>query len=275
MIKTRFAPSPTGYLHLGHAYSALAAAAAGDVFLLRIDDIDYTRCRPQYVAAIEQDLRWLKLSWDEPVTFQSDRLDNYGRAFETLRDMGMLYPCFMNRKEMADILSAPHETPAPAPCTRGLLSDSEIHSRIDQGQQPAWRLDTARAITRCKDLFWFDASQKQKIKVCLKEFGDVVIARKDIGTSYHLSVVVDDAIDDITLVTRGDDLASSTHIHRALQALLDLPVPDYWHHPLVRDTDGRRLAKRDNAAAIRTLRDSGLTAAQVRSQMPPLPIFSQ
>lgn len=275
---TRFAPSPSGPLHLGHALAALVAwecaRAAGGTFLLRIDDIDHTRCRAEYETALREDLTWLGLSWPEPVRRQSDCLPEYAAALAQLRALGVVYPCFCTRaeiqREIAAAPQAPHgpEGPLyPGRC-RG-LSAAEVEARHAQMASPAWRLDVERAAALAGPLVWFDhrAGQQTAQPALL---GDVVLARKDIGVSYHLAVVVDDARQGVTLVTRGEDLFFATHLHRLLQHLLDLPVPEWLHHPLVVDKQGRRLAKRDAATSLRTLRAQGLTPSILRRQLEPL-----
>jgi glutamyl-Q tRNA(Asp) synthetase len=272
-VVTRFAPSPTGYLHLGHVRSALegwrAARASGGRFLLRLEDIDQTRCRDEYAAAIIEDLVWLGLSWDGPVRKQSEHLDDYRRALDRLAEMGVLYPCFCTRREIGDEIAraggAPHGLSGalyPGTC-RGLdprQRAEKLHSGIDY----AMRLDLARALALTGAVEWVeeeDGPHRRLADATL--LGDVVLARKDVPTSYHLAVTVDDAIQGVTLVTRGKDLAMATHVHRVLQALLDLPTPRYRHHPLVTDTAGRRLSKRDRALTIRSLRESGMGPAEI------------
>lgn len=269
---TRFAPSPTGDLHLGHAYSALYAAdlAAREdgTFLLRIEDIDVTRCRPEHEAANLEDLRWLGLTWPEPVRRQSEHFGFYQTALDQLEEMGLLYRCFLSRRELArrelgDALSAPHGAPAEAPTdTDKLLTEAERQRRLDSGAPFALRLRMARALERTGPLVWTDR-QRGAQQARPEIFGDVVLARRDIPTSYHLAVTLDDALQGITLVTRGEDLLDATHVHRLLQALLDLPTPDYQHHGLLRDEDGKRLAKRDQSIAIRDLRAAGHSAGEV------------
>ncbi len=274
---TRFAPSPTGHLHLGHAHAALfaqRAAGADGRFLLRIEDIDPGRCDPAFEAAIIEDLAWLGLSWEEPVRRQSAHLDDYAVALARLRDMELLYPCFCTRREIREEIArstqAPHaplhgpEGPLyPGTCKR--LDKAERRTRLDAGHAHALRLDVARAARRTGSLAWHDRDRGTQTATSA-QFGDVVLARKDIATSYHLAVTLDDARQGITLVTRGDDLFAASHIHRLLQALLDLPVPEWRHHGLLTDTDGKRLAKRGKAAAIRTLRAAGHSPADVRAR---------
>jgi glutamyl-Q tRNA(Asp) synthetase len=268
MTVTRFAPSPTGYIHLGHAYSALfahgAARAEHGRFLLRIEDIDRARCRPEYEAAILEDLSWLGLDWDCPVRRQSDHFDDYRAALDRLGRLGVTYPCFCSRKDIAAAQSAPHGPGSIYPGTCRSLSPAERAQRIAAGQPYAVRLDVASGLAITGPLSWHD--RNAGIIVARPELeGDPVIARRDTPTSYHLSVTVDDHLQGVTLVTRGKDLFAATHVHRLLQALLDFAPPDYCHHPLLTDADGARLSKRDGATAIRTLRENGKTPAQVRT----------
>lgn len=261
---TRFAPSPTGYLHLGHAYSALfayRAAGAGGRFLLRIEDIDRTRCRPEFEAAILEDLAWLGLRWEQPVRRQSEHMDEYCAALVRLEVAGLLYPCFCTRAEIAAEIArsgaAPHGSDGPVyPGTCRHLPEQDRAARRQSGKPFALRLDVARAVVLAGNLTWRDRS-RGLIEARPERFGDVVLARKETPTSYHLSVTLDDALQGVTLVTRGADLFEATHIHRLLQALLGLPTPDYHHHALVRDVDGNRLAKRDEAPTLRALRAAG------------------
>ena len=273
---TRFAPSPTGLLHLGHAFSALtawqAAKAAGGEFLLRIEDIDRTRTRPEYETAIYEDLTWLGLTWPESVWRQSERLGIYEGALEQLDSLGVTYPCHCTRADIRAALIAPQEgtthlSPGgvyPGTCRGRFMAecgpgdairlDLERALALVGGQPPAWReTGPAHAGTHALD----PVAMRQRI-------GDVVLGRRDIGAAaYHLSVVVDDAAQGITHVIRGEDLWEATPIHRLLQALLELPVPVWHHHPLIRDAAGKRLAKRDDACAIRTYREAGLSAEEV------------
>ncbi len=270
---TRFAPSPTGHLHLGHAYSALvaedAARRAGGRFLLRIEDIDRGRCRPAFETAILEDLAWLGLSWEEPVRRQSDAFADYAAALATLDGLGVLYPCFCTRKAIrAEIEAAGHAPHGPDgplyPGTcRGLDADSRAR-RVTAGEPHALRLDVARAAALAGPLSWTDADAGP-VAARPQMFGDVVLARKDTPGSYHLAVTVDDHLQEVTLVTRGQDLFHATHVHRLLQALLGLATPAYHHHPLVTDDAGRRLAKRDGAVTIRGLREAGRAPQDVRA----------
>ena len=262
---TRFAPSPTGRLHLGHAFSALVASRIGNGYQLRIDDIDHTRCRPEFTEQIYDDLTFLGLPWRGEPVFQNDRLDRYARALDRLQEMELVYPCFLTRAELAGVLSAPHEPPT---ATDGVLSADEASRRAEAGMEPAWRLRTARALDLAENPTWFDLRSGGHRPVDMSALGDVVVARRDIGTSYHLSVVVDDMIDSVTLVTRGMDLEDSTNVHRLLQAVLGIPAPAYYHHDLVCDDDGHRLAKRHDALSISELRQSGLSATEILSHLP-------
>ena len=270
---TRFAPSPTGLLHIGHAHSALfAAKAARDAdgcFLLRIEDIDAGRCRPEFEQAIYEDLAWLGLDWDEPARRQSEHMADYAAALGRLAGMGLIYPCFCTRADiMAEIErapAAPHGSDGPAyPGTCRKLDAAERESRLAAGTPHAFRIDMARAVSFTGPLVWHDRGRGEIVADPLAH-GDVVLARKDVPTSYHLAVTVDDALQGVTLITRGADLVPATDIHRLVQALLDLPVPDYHHHGLLTDPSGRRLAKRDRAATIRALRETGHSPAQVRA----------
>jgi glutamyl-Q tRNA(Asp) synthetase len=269
-IVTRFAPSPTGYLHLGHVRSALegwrAARRGEGRFLLRLEDIDRTRCRDVYAAAILEDLAWLGLDWHGPVRKQSEHFDDYRRALDRLHELGALYPCFCTRREIqAEIAragGAPHGDAGPIyPGTCRRLSAEGVAARLRSGIDYALRLDLARALALTGPLDWIEGECRRQAEPAV--LGDVVLARKEIPASYHLAVTVDDAIQGITLVTRGEDLALATPIHRVLQALLGLPTPRYRHHVLLTDAAGRRLAKREGAPAIRCMRQKGMTASEV------------
>jgi glutamyl-Q tRNA(Asp) synthetase len=269
MAVTRFAPSPTGFLHLGHAHSALfahrAARAAGGRFLLRIEDIDAGRCRPDFIDAIFEDLAWLGLDWERPVRRQSEHLADYRRALDRLEAAGLIYPCFCTRKDIAEAGNAPHGPDGPVyPGTCRDLPAAERQARLASGTPYALRLAVGAALARTGPLSWRDR-EAGLVAADPAAFGDVVLARKDTPTSYHLAVTVDDALQGVTLVTRGVDLFAATHIHRLLQALLDLPVPDYHHHRLLTDAAGRRLAKRDHAATLRSLRETGAEPSAVRA----------
>jgi len=272
MPVTRFAPSPTGFLHLGHAYAALfASRAAGPDgrFLLRIEDVDRTRCRPEFTQAILEDLAWLGLVWPELVRVQSEHMGDYADALARLESMGLIYPCFCTRaeiqREIAGAAAAPHGPDGPIyPGTCRDLAAGIVADRKASGMPFALRLRMADAIARTGRLEWRDV-EAGTVTATPQIFGDVVLARKDTPTSYHLAVAVDDALQGITLVTRAKDLFAATHIHRLLQALLGLATPDYHHHPLLVDESGARLAKRDRAATLRSLREAGRTPAAVRA----------
>jgi len=272
-VVTRFAPSPTGLLHVGHAHSALvgwrAARAVGGRFLLRIEDIDTGRCRPEFEDAIIEDLTWLGLDWDGPVRRQSEHMHDYREALARLNDAGLLYPCFCTRAEIRAeieaIGAAPHGPDGPLyPGTCRSLAASERADRIAAGAAYALRLDMAAATAQTGPLTWHDHDAGQ-VAARPDTFGDVVLARKDTPTSYHLSVTVDDHLQGVTLVTRGADLFAATHIHRLLQALLGLETPGYHHHRLLTDSIGRRLAKRDRSLTLRALRDAGRSSAETRA----------
>jgi glutamyl-Q tRNA(Asp) synthetase len=278
----RFAPSPNGYLHLGHALSALMnfdmARATGGRFLLRIEDIDRARCRSEFETAIYEDLAWLGIGWDGPVQRQGKHLDQYGAALARLEADGLVYPGFESRAEIAALVSsAPGAWPrdpdgAPLyPGTGRALSQSERARRIAAGEPYALRLDTAAAIERAgaSALDWVETGsgpdgETGTVAAAPARWGDVVLGRKEAPASYHLSVVVDDARQGITHVVRGRDLFWATSIHRLLQVLLDLPVPVYHHHRLMLGADGRKLSKSTRATALRTLRRNGITAADIR-----------
>lgn len=274
-LTTRFAPSPTGLLHLGHAYAALfawrLADAAGGRFIVRIEDIDTGRARREFEDAIFEDLEWLGLRWERPVMRQSERMNVYARALETLADRELLYPCFCTRADIAAEINragaAPHDHPhgPDGPVYPGIckaLDPATRRERIDAGEPHALRLDMAAALAQAGPLTWFDRSRGQ-LHARPEVFGDVVLARKDIATSYHLAVTVDDAAQGVSLVTRGEDLLAATHIHRLLQALLGLDVPDWHHTPLLTNEKGARLAKRDHAHTLRALRETGVAPEEI------------
>ncbi len=266
-IVTRFAPSPTGELHLGSAYSARVAwkraREAGGSFLVRIEDIDIRRCRAEFEAAILDDLRWLGLAWDGEVRRQSDHFADYGRALDRLDARGLIYPCFCTRADMAASVSAPHGPDGPLyPGTCRHLSAEERRARIAAGREHCMRLDAARAATEAGPYAFVD-EMRGRIEGQPLLLGDFVIARKDTPTSYHLAVTVDDHLQGVTLVTRGEDLLASTHAHGLLQKLLGYAAPQYAHHRLLTDPTGRRFAKRDRDLTIRALRESGRTPAEV------------
>ena len=269
---TRFAPSPTGYMHLGHAYSALIAwanaRAEGSRFLLRIEDIDRSRCRPAFEQAIYQDLAWLGVDWRRPVRRQSEHMADYAEALKTLGEKSVLYPCFCTRSEVrAEIKSAdaaPHGPDGPHyPGTCRSLSRAEQNRRIRAGKAHALRIDMAKATALAGPLTWTDR-KRGEVRADPLSAGDVVLARKDVPTSYHLAVTVDDHLQGVSLVTRGWDLFHATHVHRLLQALLGLDTPVYYHHPMITDPNGVRLAKRNRAVTLRALRNARKTAGDVR-----------
>ena len=267
---SRFAPSPTGRLHPGHAYSALLAhdyaREREGSFLLRIEDIDPGRVRAEFVDGILEDLLWLGLEWDDEIVYQSERLDLYSAALARLREMGLLYPCFCTRADIAASVTAPHGPEGalyPGTC-RGLTAP-------DLSRPHAWRLDVAKAMASTGPLVWTNDGEEVAARPDL--LGDVVLARKDAPASYHLAVIVDDAAQGVSDVVRGRDLFASTHVHRLLQALLELPVPHYHHHGLLTDTAGERLAKRHGAATLADLRTAGADPAALveafrRGEMP-------
>ncbi|HEY0044684.1 MAG TPA: tRNA glutamyl-Q(34) synthetase GluQRS [Allosphingosinicella sp.] len=272
-VITRFAPSPTGRLHAGHAYSALLAhnyaRSRGGRFLLRIEDIDPGRSRPEHVAGILEDLDWLALSWDGEVVLQSQRLPLYAGALERLKAADLVYPCFCTRSaiaaEIAASAAAPHGPDGPhypGTCRR---LDPETRERRRETEAHAWRLDVAKAAAVAGPLWWRDHGRRIAAKP--ETFGDVVLARKDAPTSYHLAVTVDDAAQGVTDIVRGEDLFHATHVHRLLQALLGLPVPDYHHHKLLTDAAGRRLAKRSGAPSLRDMREAGKDPAELAREL--------
>ena len=275
MTITRFAPSPTGYLHLGHAYSALLAFEVvwreKGVFVLRIEDIDPVRCKPEFATAIVEDLKWLGLLWPEPVRYQSEHIKDYTAALDILREKGVLYPCFCTRREVAEEAAgaghAPHmaeqgpEGVVYAGTCRN-LSPAARAEKLAQHKTANWRLDMAKAQAMVGTLRWRDRI-KGEVEARPQDFGDVVLARKDVPTSYHLSATVDDHLQGITLVTRGQDLLRATDIHRVLQALLGYDTPEYFHHPLLLDETGKRFAKRDKAVTLRALQAEGKSALDV------------
>lgn len=269
-MTTRFAPSPTGLLHLGGAYAASVAwrraRRAGGRFLLRIEDIDRDRCRPEFAAGIEEDLRWLGLDWDGPVRVQSAHFDEYRAALDRLSAMGLLYPCFCSRADIAAAASAPHGPEGPIyPGTCRHLPPALAQEREAHGERPALRLAVGEAMRRVGALTWFEEGEG-RLPSDPAAFGDPVLARRDTPASYHLCVTHDDALQGVSLVTRAEDLRPATSLHRLLQALFEWPEPVYAHHPLLRDAQGRRLAKRDRATAIRTLREAGVAPAAVLDQ---------
>ena len=274
-IVTRFAPSPTGALHLGHAFAALTAwhraRDAGGRVLLRLEDIDPIRCRPGFAAAIVADLTWLGLDWDGDVRVQSEHLDDYRAVLAGLEARGLLYPCFCTRAEIARELAAsaaaPHAPDGAAlyPGTCRRLGPAERGARRAAGESFALRLNMARALATLTEPLTWQEDGEGALPCHPERFGDVVLARKDAPASYHLCVTHDDACQGVTLVTRGIDLKPATAVHRLLQVLMGWPAPAYAHHRLLVDPAGRRLAKRDGATTLRSLRDSGLTPAAVRA----------
>jgi glutamyl-Q tRNA(Asp) synthetase len=277
---TRFAPSPTGYLHRGHAFSALTAfedaRSQGGRFLLRIEDIDAERCRPEFEAAIFDDLDWLGLRWEEPVRRQSAHLADYHEALERLRRQDLLYRCFRTRREVLDEIGrAPHGA-EPAPFRGAPLPADQEAQRLERGDAFAWRL-SLDAAQRALGPAWNELAfieerldgggRSGAIKAAPWTAGDVVLARKDLGVAYHLAVVVDDALQGVTHVIRGADLSEACHVQRLLQALLGLPTPVYRHHPLLLREDGKRFAKRDTAETLRELRAAGADPAELRREL--------
>ena len=272
MFVTRFAPSPTGHLHRGHAFSALtahaAARAARGRFLLRIEDIDAGRCRPEFEAAILEDLAWLGVTWEQPVRRQSEHMDDYSAALKRLEVQGVLYRCFRTRRQLADdIAAAPH---GPVETFRGArLDPQEEARRLAAGEGYAWRLSLAAAQSRLGgfDELTFRVAGRGDVQARPERVGDVVLARKDAAVAYHLAAVVDDALQGVTHVIRGEDLAEAPHIHRLLQALLGLPPPIYHQHRLILGPDGKRLAKRDRAESLASLRAGGIAPATLRREL--------
>lgn len=278
MIATRFAPSPTGYLHKGHAFSALVAhRAAQDAdgrFVLRIEDTDFTRCRPEYEAAIYEDLAWLEIDWERPVLRQSEHRPDYEAAIARLGGMGVLYRCFRTRKEQMALGGvAPHAgDPADAQAFRGgPHGPDEEAALLAEGKPFAWRLSLEAARARLggfDQLTWIEEGLEPGRKTARPEtLGDMVVGRKDIGAGYVIASVVDDARQGISHVIRGVDLAELTSVQRVLQALLDLPTPFYRHHGLVMDETGRRLAKRDGSTSLKALREAGLTREALLAEL--------
>ena len=275
-LVTRFAPSPTGLLHLGHAYSALLAwdiaRSVEGRFLLRIEDIDGARCKEEFVGEIYEDLTWLGIEWDEPARIQSAHMDHYEQLLVQLEALRVLYPCFCTRREIEQEIGraggAPHagETAVYPGICRG-LSEAEQAEKMGTGAAYALRLDVAHAWRLVgENLTWQDRLAGE-IHAAPAKLGDVVLARKDVSTSYHLSVVADDALQGVNLIVRGEDLFESTHMHRLLQALLGFQVPQYLHHPLALDDEGKRFAKRDGSVTLQALREAGWTPADVRQRV--------
>ena len=281
----RFAPSPNGYLHLGHAYSALLnadlARQSGGRLLLRIEDIDPARCRPEYEAAIYQDLGWLGIIWQQPVRRQSEHLAEYRAALDTLTGLGLVYPSFESRAEIARLVAQQDQAgewprdPDGAPLYPGIakqLSASERARLIEQGAPYALRLDMAAALARAGELTWSEqgegpAGERGRIMARPQAWGDVILARKETPTSYHLSVVIDDALQGVSEVVRGMDLFHATSVHVLLQHLLGLPQPAYRHHRLLMDDSGHKLSKSTQATGLRELREAGVTPDEVRRRV--------
>jgi glutamyl-Q tRNA(Asp) synthetase len=274
----RFAPSPNGYLHLGHALSALLnadlARGTGGWCLLRIEDIDPERSKPAFEAAIYEDLRWLGVDWPRPARRQSEHILDYAAALNRLRSRGLLYPCFCTRGEIrADAAARGPDWPRDpdgAPLYTGLcrqIAPHEVSRRLGRGDPHAWRLDMAKACAEAGVLTWQDMAangEVSTVEAAPERWGDVVVARRDVPSSYHLSVVVDDADQKITHVVRGRDLYEATSVHRLLQALLGLPAPFYHHHRLILDDEGRKLSKSIGSTSLRQLRENGATPADIR-----------
>jgi glutamyl-Q tRNA(Asp) synthetase len=268
MIVTRFAPSPSGRLHLGHAFSAVVGHArahqAGGKFRLRIEDLDQTRCKPEFVGGIYEDLRWLGLDWDEQVLVQSHRTGEYQAALDDLRARGLVYACFCTRADIALSLTAPHGDAAssyPGIC-RALPDDPDRRATTPH----SWRLDSAKALELAGLPSWTEADGAT-FTAAASDIGDSILARKDAPASYHLACVVDDATSGVTMVVRGADLRPSTPVQRLLQTLLGLPEPNYLHHPLVTHGDGRRLAKRDLAPTLAAMREAGVDGAALAAEL--------
>ncbi|MAW10477.1 MAG: tRNA glutamyl-Q(34) synthetase GluQRS [Verrucomicrobiales bacterium] len=275
MTVTRFAPSPTGKLHLGHAYSALysekIARENNGKFIVRIEDIDKTRCKQQYVDCILDDLNWLGVKWCDEVLIQSTRIEQYQLASKKLLSLGVLYPCFCTRKEIAsnsDVANRKlhNENNSLYPGTCRNLSDEEVSEKIRKRIPYSLRLNSAKAKEKVGKVYWSDHLSGLH-EVDYDVMGDVVIVRKDIGTSYHLAVTVDDDFQGVNLVTRGLDLFESTHVHRVLQSLLDLDIPEWSHHELIRDSAGKRYSKSDQSLSLEKLRESGVSAKDIRKDL--------
>lgn len=272
--RTRFAPSPSGHLHLGHAFSAWSAwqwAQDNEAeFILRIEDIDTTRCKREFEQSIFDDLIWLGLDWPLPVRRQSEHFDDYAGVLEKLRELGVVYRCFKTRKEiLEDIARAPHEVGEVYRGPTKVMSAEEEAERVAGGESFAWRL----SIDRCRehlgdrfDAMVFEDLDKGEQRADPTPLGDIILARKDVGTSYHIAVVHDDALQEISHVVRGADLLELTPVHVLLQTLLGLPVPTYKHHRLLVDETGKRFAKRDKAATLKAMREAGMMAADVRQR---------
>ncbi|HWY62766.1 MAG TPA: tRNA glutamyl-Q(34) synthetase GluQRS [Rhizomicrobium sp.] len=280
MSVTRFAPSPTGYLHLGHAFAAMVAWENGDHFLLRIEDLDQGRAREEFVSAIFEDLNWLGLNWGEPVMRQSARMAAYRSALDILTRQGLVYPCFCTRKEIAEEIArareAPHLSDLAAPRPGGddgpiypgtcrTLSRASRDEAIAAGNPYVQRLDAAKAAAMTGPLTFTEYGKPRRADPL--RFGDIVLARRDVPAAYHLAVVVDDAFQGVTLVTRGEDLLPATHVQRLLQTLLSMPEPHYAHHRLILDDQGRKFSKRDQAVTLRALRAAGVTPEDILARL--------
>tara|TARA_Y100000994_G_scaffold240543_1_gene235362 strand:+ start:75 stop:974 length:900 start_codon:yes stop_codon:yes gene_type:complete len=272
---TRFAPSPTGYLHLGHAYSAILASQnvnnREENFLLRIEDIDLHRCKPKFENSIYEDLNWLNIRWKKPVRRQSEHFEDYQKALDKLNEQGLIYPCFCTRSEIRNEIkqsnTAPHSRRRSIyPGTCKTLSLAAIKEKNKRDIPYVLRLNMHRAKKQLKNLHW-DEHGQGVIQVNKESFGDVVLARKNVPTSYHLATTIDDHLQNVTLVVRGKDLFDSTHIHRTLQHLLDLATPKYQHHNLLYDDSGKRLAKRNKSVTLRELRNTGVSPFQLRNSL--------
>ena len=267
-VITRFAPSPSGRLHLGHAYSAATGHARarnnGGKFRLRIEDLDQTRCKAKFVTGIYEDLQWLGLEWDEPVLIQSERTAAYEVALDDLRERGLVFACFCTRADIAQSLTAPHGDAATSyPGTCRALPDDPVRRATTPH---CWRLNSAKALELAGLLSWTEADGR-RFTAIERDIGDAILARKDAPASYHLSCVVDDAESGVTMVVRGADLRASTPVQRLLQSLLGLPEPIYLHHPLVTHEDGRRLAKRDLAPTLAAMRESGVDGRSLAADL--------
>lgn len=275
VVTTRFAPSPTGLMHLGHAYSAFFACdlakVAGGQFILRIEDIDTTRTRPEYVQAITDDLSWLGCEWQLPIRQQSEHMVDYEKQLNKLQNMGVIYPCYCSRKEINaardEMLHAPHHLEVAYPKICKNRSQSEIDTLIAQGREPAYRLNLDKALKIVKpDDYWNDLHYgKQSMR--FHAIGDIILARRDIKTSYHLAVTSDDYLQHISLITRGSDLLPITPLHILLQKLLDYPTPHYAHHDLIKDNNAIRLAKSQNAPSLQSLREQNINPQEIRKKI--------
>jgi glutamyl-Q tRNA(Asp) synthetase len=271
MIITRFAPSPTGDLHLGHAFAAIVAhefaRKYNGKFLLRFEDLDHTRVRENFYHSMRDDLSWLEVTWDETPIKQSERIHHYEEALQKLIQLNLVYQCFCTRKEIEAISNAPHEPDKTIyPNTCRSLSLEKKERLIAEGKQFSWRLNTEKSSELCVELFFNDLKHGL-IQVNPHLLGDIIIARKDIGFAYHLTVVVDDHLQKITHVTRGEDLLPSTHVHRLLQQLLGYDQPIYFHHSLITDVKGKRLAKRDTPLSLSTIRSDGVSVPQIYDRL--------